>query len=230
MAKERPRIVVNFAITADGKVSTRKHTPTGFTSAEDKWRLRKIRSIGDAVLVGAGTVAADRMTMGLSDLDLRKARAKRGQQPEPIRVLISNSGRLDPKWKVFAYTSSPLLVFSTDRMSQALRSRLAPLCDLWLFNRGTVDLREMLRILRQEYQVRTMVCEGGPTLFRSLLEIGAVDELCLTWAPLLFGGKDAPTVTGLPSDFLPELVRCRLKKMEPIGDEVFLRYEVLHQR
>jgi riboflavin-specific deaminase-like protein len=229
MPKERPRIVVNFAITADGKVSTRNHTPTGFTSAEDKRRLRAIRSIGDAVLVGAGTVAADRMTMGLSDLDLRKVRTKRGQQPEPIRVLISNSGRLDPKWRVFAYTSSPLLVFSTQRMSQALRIKLAPLCDLWLFNQATVDLREMLRILRQEYRVRTMVCEGGPTLFRSLLEIGAVDELCLTWAPLLFGGKDAPSVTGLPGEFLPKLVRCRLKKMEPFDEEVFLRYQVRHR-
>lgn len=227
MPKQRPRIVVNFAITADGKVSTRNRTPTGFTSAKDKRRLREIRSIGDAVLVGAGTVAADRMTMGLSDQNLRQVRIKRGQQAEPIRVLISNSGRIDPKWKAFTYTSSPLIIFSTDRMSQALRSKLAPLCDLWLFGKGSVDLPEMLRILRQDYRVKTLVCEGGPTLFRSLLEIGAVDELRLTWAPLIFGGKDAPTVTGLPGDFLPKLMRCRLKKMETLGQEVFLSYQVL---
>jgi len=226
MAKERPRIVVNFAITADGKVSTRKRTPTGFTSPADKHRLREIRSTGDAVIVGAGTVAADRMTMGLSDPDLRKLRQKRGQPPEPLRVLVSNSGRLDPKWKVFSYTSSPLIVFSTDRMSQALRTKLASHCDLWLFRTGAVNLAEMLRILRQDYRVKTLVCEGGPTLFRSLLEINAVDELHLTWAPLIFGGQDAPSVTGLPGDFLPKLVRCRLKKMETIGQEVFLSYQV----
>ena len=227
MPRERPRIVANFAITADGKVSTRNRTPSGFTSGEDKRRFREIRSRGDAVLVGAGTAAADHMTMGLSDPALRRARKTRGQSEEPLRVVVSNSGRLDPKLKIFGYKSSPLVIFSTARMSQATRAKLAPLCDLWLFDEGTVDLAVMLAILRKDYKVRNIVCEGGPTLFRSLVKMNALDELYLTWAPVFFGGKNAPTLTGLPGNFLPKIVRGQLKKMDVVGQEVFLNYRIL---
>jgi riboflavin-specific deaminase-like protein len=226
MPRERPRIVANFAITADGKVSTRNRTPSGFTSPEDKRRFREIRSRGDAILVGAGTAAADHMTMGLSDPALRQARTARGQSPEPLRVVVSNSGRLDPKLQIFSYPTSPLLVFSTARMPQATRTRLAPLCDLWLFEENEVDLPATLAILRKDYKVRHLVCEGGPTLFRSLAELGALDELYLTWAPVIFGGRDAPTLTGLSGDFFPEPVHSQLRKIDIVGSEAYLHYRI----
>ena len=51
-----------------------------------------------------------------------------------------------------------------------------------------------------DYRVRTVACEGGASLFRALLEGGLVDQLNLTIAPYLFGGRDAPTLTGLSKD------------------------------
>ena len=63
----RPRIILNFAITVDGKVSTAKQTPSGFTSAFDKHRLLEIRSLGDALMVGKNTLQIDQMSMGLPD-------------------------------------------------------------------------------------------------------------------------------------------------------------------
>lgn len=223
---KRPRVIANFAITADGKVSTRNFTPTGFTSATDKRRLREIRSLGDALIAGAKTVSADNMSMGLSAPDLREERRARGQTSEPLRVVVSNSGALDLKGKVFQKTNSPLVIFSTRRMPENLRSKLARRADLWLFSAKKVDLAWMLQILREEHGVRTAVCEGGPSLFRALLEIQAVDELRLTWAPVIFGGAQAPTLTSLPGDFLPQTVSCQLTKMENSGGECFLTYRL----
>ena len=85
---------------------------------------------------------------------------------------------------------------------------------------------EMLRTLRREYKVRTVACEGGPTLFRSMLERGLVDQLNLTIAPYLFGGAGAPTLTGLSKGFLPASVQCALTGMRVIGDECFLTYRI----
>jgi len=76
--------------------------------------------------------------------------------------------------------------------------------------------------------VKYVACEGGPALFRSLLEQGLVDQLNLTIAPFLFGGKNAPTLTGVNIDFLPRSVRCSLKEMRVVGDECFLTYSVRH--
>ena len=89
-----------------------------------------------------------------------------------------------------------------------------------------VDLGEMLRMLRSEYGVRTLACEGGPTLFRSLLERGLVDQLNLTIAPYLFGGTDAPALTGLSKKFLPASVHCSLVDMQVTGNECFLTYKI----
>ena len=221
---KRPRLIANFALTADGKVSTRNFTPTGFTSPADKRRLQEIRSLGDALLAGGRTVAADTMSMGLSAADLREKRVARGRPPEPLRVIVSNGGALDPQGKVFQKKSRPPVVFSTHRMPASKQTALSPWCDLWLLPGKTVPLEAMLDILHRDYAVRTLICEGGPRLFRALLEIGVMDELRLTWCPLVFGGAGAPSVTGLPGDFLATIRRARLKKMEVVGGECFLTY------
>lgn len=220
----RPRVIANFALTADGKVSTRNFTPTGFTSKADKRRLQEIRSLGDALLVGASTLATDRMSMGITAGDLRKRRSSLGLQPEPLRVIVTNSGALNLSWKVFQTPGSQIIVFSTRRMPRNVRGSIAQHADLWIFDAPEVDLAATLRILRGDYRVRTVICEGGPRLFRALLEIRAVDELHLTWAPLIFGGARAPTLTGIPDQFLPATIRCRLREMRVQGDECFLTY------
>lgn len=223
---KRPRVIANFAITADGKISTRNHTPTGFTQPADKRRLQEIRALGDALLVGAATVFADTMTMRLSAEDLRDQRVARGLPAEPLRVIVSNRGEVDLKSGVFKEGGSSRIVFSTRRMPEKIQSRLAARADLWLFDAESVDLAAALHILRTDYGIRTLVCEGGPTLFRSLLEIGAVDELRLTWASVIFGGAKAPTLTSLPGKFLPKTVFARLSKMEPGEGECYLTYRL----
>jgi riboflavin-specific deaminase-like protein len=221
-----PFVAVNFAMTWDGKVSTRNLTPADFSSKHDKRHLLEIRATGDALLVGASTLAKDNMSMGLPDAGLRAARAKRGQAPWPLRVIASNSGRIDPNLKVFGKDFSPIVIYSTTRMPPRTRDALAGKAALQLHEGSAVDLKKMLLHLRSHYRVKCLICEGGPSLFRSLLAAGLVDEINLTLCPLVFGGSGAPTLTGLPRGFLPRTVTCRLTRMEVSGDECLLRYRV----
>jgi riboflavin-specific deaminase-like protein len=223
----RPFVIANFAVTADGKITTRNRTPSDFSSREDKRRLLEIRATGDAVLVGKGTVEADRMTMGMPDRSLRTERERRGQAPYPIRVILTNSGRIDPDLRVFKKGFSPIHVFSTTRMPAAVRRRLEKVCTVHRHEGDTVDLAAMLAELKAEHGVERVVCEGGATLFRSMLESDLVDELHVTLCPLVFGGSKAISLTGAAGDFLPASVRCRLAAMEVIGEECFLRYAVI---
>ena len=223
----RPFVTVNFAITWDGRVSTRKLTPSDFTSPRDKRRLSEIRAGADAVLVGASTLAADRMTMGLSDPALRAARVARKQSALPLRVIVSNSGRLSAGLRVFEKDFSPIIIFSTAKMPARTRAALAEKADLWLHESATVNLPAMLATLRAGYRVKRLVCEGGPRLFRAMLAENLVDEIHLTLAPRFFGGRAAPTLTGLPGGFLPRSTRCTLREMRVVGGECFLRYRVL---
>lgn len=221
----RPVVIANFAITADGKVATRNHTPSTFTSRRDKQELLRIRAMGDALLVGRNTVAADTMRMVLGNRKLSAARRAKGLPSEPLRVIVSNRGNIDPSWKVFRSRGGRRIVFSTTRMPDAVRRSLLPLADLHLIDAPRVPIEDVLEALREIYDVRKLVCEGGPRLFRSLSEIGAVDRLYLTIAPLVFGGSKAPSLTGLPGDFLPFIERFKLKSMRPVGGECFARYD-----
>ena len=223
----RPFVTANFAITADGRISTRNSTPADFSSPRDKRRLLEIRAACDAVLVGARTLASDTMTLGLPADDLRAARKKRGHPELPLRVVLSNSGRLDPKLRIFQKPGAPIVIFSTSRMPLRTRSALAEKADIHLHSLASVDLPLALAALRGNYKIRRLVCEGGGTLFRNLLAAGLVDELHLTLCPHIFGGRGAPTLTGIASDFLPHSTSLRLVEMLPIGDECFTRWKVL---
>jgi len=216
-------------MTADGKVSTRELSPANFTSPVDKRRFLEIRAQGDAVMVGRNTLATDTMSMTLPDEDLRKDRQARGLSPEPLRVIVSQRGRLDVSWKVFQSEGGRRIVFATDQMPETKRAELAPFCDLHLFDSEFPPLHEVLSILKRQYGVKTLVCEGGPTLLRSLIEADALDVLYLTIAPLVFGGKDAPTLTGSNSEFLEKITHCRLASMQVIGNECFLCYHIRRQ-
>ena len=224
----RPFVTANFALTWDGRISTRRHTPADFSSKADKRRLVEIRARCDAVLVSAKTAAADNMSLGLPDPALRAARTARGQREYPLRVLLTNSGRIDPTLRLFTKTFSPIVIFSTTRMPARTRAALAAKADLWLYESASVNLFAMLATLRTDYGVRRLVCEGGAQIFRALLTAGLVDELHATLCPRLFGGEKAPTLTGLTGAFLPASIPLTLKKMDVSGGECFLRYRIRH--
>lgn len=223
----RPFVAATFAITADGKITTRDFAPVDWTSREDKRHLLRMRAAGDAVLIGRSTLERDNVRLALPAGELRDERVARGEPPCPLRVIVSNQGRLDPALKIFASDISPIVIFSTTRMPRKFQKALREKATLHLSETRHVDLARMLHQLRADYGVRRVACEGGARLFRGLLALGFVDQLNLTIAPLIFGGAGAPTITGLPGDFLPATVRCRLQKMEVIGRECFAFYRLI---
>lgn len=221
----RPFVSATFAMTVDGKITTRNFTPVDFTSREDKQHLFRQRALADAVLIGHSTIERDNVRLGISE-DLRQERIERGHSPAPLRVIVSNEGKIDSQLKIFQWDVSEILIFSTERMPKEVRTALEGKATLHFSKSRDVDLAEVLKILRRDYKVRRVACEGGPTLFRSMLERGLIDELNLTIAPYLFGGADAPTVTGLSKEFLPASVHCVMKDMRVVGNECFLTYRV----
>ena len=216
-------------MTVDGKITTKNFSPIDFTSREDKLHLFRQRALADAVLIGHTSLKRDNVRLGLP-AELQQARIKRKQTPTPLRVIVSNKGRINIQLKIFQSASSPILIFSTTRMPRKTQAALGQKAALHLAESDDVDLAEMLRILRHQYNVRTAACEGGPTLFRSLLERGLVDQLNLTIAPYLFGGAKAPTLTGLGKEFLPVSVHCRLIQMRVVGEECFLTYRIRRKK
>jgi 2,5-diamino-6-(ribosylamino)-4(3H)-pyrimidinone 5'-phosphate reductase len=227
--RPRPFVVATFAMTTDGKVTTRNFVPVDFTSREDKLHLFRQRALADAVLLGHTSLKRDNVRLGIP-ADLQQARIKQKETPAPLRVIVSNKGRIDSRLKIFQSAISRILIFSTTRMPRKTQAALEGKATLHLTDCDQIDLAAMLETLHSKYKVRRLACEGGPTLFRSLLERGLVDQLNLTIAPYMFGGTKAPTLTGVSKEFLPTGVHCSLIDMRTVGDECFLTYRIKHQR
>src|SRR5262249_37871641 len=227
--RNRPFVIATFAMTADGKVTTKKFGPVDFTSREDKLHLFRQRALADAVLLGHTSLERDNVRLGVP-VEMQELRIKRGQSRSPLRVIVSNKGKIDDGLKIFQSDVSPIIIFSTRQMPSINQETLRKKATLHLTSARKVDLTAMLKTLHDQYKVRTLACEGGPTLFRSLLEHGLIDQLNLTIAPYLFGGAKAPTLTGLSKEFLPASVHCSLVSMRTVGEECFLTYQIKHTR
>ncbi|HTD16279.1 MAG TPA: RibD family protein [Chthoniobacterales bacterium] len=221
----RPRVTVHFAVTLDGKVSTPGHTPARFTSANDKKRLLQVRSENDAVMVAKGTLETDRMSLGIPDRALRDERLRRGASEEPLRVMVSASGNIRLDLPIFQYPGARIVLYTTSKIAGPKRAELEARVAIYEAGKQQVDLLYVMSHLFSHYQVRAVVCEGGPTLVRSLAEVDLIDRIVLTVAAKLFGGRLAPTLTGLPGDFLPASRHFQLVNHEISDNEFYLTYE-----
>lgn len=206
----RPRVSINLALSADGKISSVAKRPADWTSPADKQRLRDLRAGADALIVGRGTWQADRMKM-------RVRGAAEGR--EPLRCVVSRSGVFDGDHPMFESPGGPihLLVTGGDGGFSAPRSATV----------HRQSLAAFLETLLREHGVRHLHCEGGGELIRELAELDAIDEVHATLCGhTLFGGAAAPTATGRPGDWLPGARRFQLEAFEPHPgtDECFLSY------
>src|SRR5690348_13604445 len=122
-----PFVFVNFAMTADGKITTANRRVTSFSSARDREHMFELRVSADAVMAGARTVDLNPVTMGPGGAKYRRRRVRSGFREYNLRVIVSGSGTVDPNAKIFSQKFSPIIVLTTERADPkrlaALRER-----------------------------------------------------------------------------------------------------------
>lgn len=184
----RPYVVANFAATLDGHVTVGGRSgPIGDDG--DAEMFHALRGQVDAVLVGTGTLATEHYGRLAARPERRAAREALGLAPDPLGVTFTRSGALPAGIPLLADEHSTLVVYAGAEVSLASATRarveIVPYA----------DPARALAHLRSEHGVRSVLCEGGPTLLGALAAAGLVDELFLTVAPLLAGGGEAAGLT-----------------------------------
>jgi riboflavin-specific deaminase-like protein len=213
--EQRPLVAVNFAATVDGRATIAGVSgPIG--SSTDTAMLAGLRTRFDAVMIGAGTMRAERYGRPVADEAKRQARERIGLPPDPLMVIVS--GRLDLPWDapLFTEADAPVLIFTA---SEAEPPRTEAALEV-VRHDGFVNVVEALRHLRRERGVRALLCEGGPGLHNQLEGGGLVDDLFLTIAPKLAGGEAPRIVEG----DLPAVAPLELRWLLEEESELFLRY------
>lgn len=213
----RPYLVLNMVGSLDGKAALRGHT-RGLGGEADRELFHHLRTQADALLVGAGTVRTERYGRAIKSDELRAKREDEGLDPDPLMVIVS--GRLDLPADLPILQdadSSVVIATAAEHELEGTKARIEYL-------RTGDDLPLLLARLREEKGVRSVLCEGGPTLNSHLLAAGLVDELFLCVSSQLVGGTDELTiVAGRP---LLEPARAELVWLLLGEGDLFSRWRI----
>jgi riboflavin biosynthesis pyrimidine reductase len=203
-----PHCVAVMIATLDGRAAIDGRS-VALGHPADRALLRELRAEADAVLVGTGTLAAERYAALLDD-DQRARRRAAGLAEHPLVATWSRTLDIPLDVPIFSEDSTPVAVYTSSEAQGP----------------PGIDVRRVAGVgdIPADLAARDMpvvTCEGGPRLLRELAAAGAIDELLLTVAPLVAAG-DAPAILEGPG--LVEPARLRLRSVHRAGDHLFLRY------
>ena len=217
---DRPYVVTNFVLTLDGHATL--HGRSGLIGSDvDTAMLVGLRTRVDAVMIGAGTMRAERYGRIFTKPERREERERQGFAGDPLMVLVS--GRMDLPWDAPLFTDGGgkvLIVTVADEDPPPTETEV-----IVERHENEVDLRALMQTLRRDHGIRALLSEGGPRLHADMSEAGVVDELFITHAPKLGGGVGPGLVAGLEEEERPVEIAWLLAD-EATG-ELFGRYRVL---
>jgi 2,5-diamino-6-(ribosylamino)-4(3H)-pyrimidinone 5'-phosphate reductase len=223
---DRPFVYINMAATADGKITSAAREYPRFATPADRARMDRLRAEADALVVGAGTMRADDPKLHVRQEDARRYRESLGKEVALLRVLVTASGRIHSDSRFFDDADGgERIVATVEECPESVVAPLALRAEVWKLGRGRVELSEMLRRLGERGIERVLV-EGGGELNWAFVRAGLVDELYVTIAPALLGGREAPTLLEGDGFSMDDRVRLRLVEVDREGDELFCRYAV----
>jgi riboflavin-specific deaminase-like protein len=185
---------VNFVASADGAATD--HGLSGGLSGEgDKRVFDILRCLCDVVLVGAGTLRAEGYgPMRLDEPSVRFRHAT-GLAAQPVFGIVSGTLALDPESTVFTQAPAQVIVVTVEAAPSAKKKELSRVAEVIVCGEEKLDARAMIGAFARR-GLRQVLCEGGPTLFGTLLEADCVDELCLSIGPLIEAGDAHRIVAG----------------------------------
>jgi 5-amino-6-(5-phosphoribosylamino)uracil reductase len=219
----RPRTTVVLAMSADGKISDTERSHPRFGSQQDFDHLEQQVALADAVLFGAATLKAGGTAMRVLNPELIEQRLAAGKPEQPIQIVCTRTGNIDPTLKFF---QQPIPRYLLTTATGAKPWNNDPGFDHVLSTtEEKIDWHQAFEMLHR-HKIETIAVLGGGEIVAALLEADLIDELHLTLCPLLLGSKDAPNPVegaGFSQDTAPRLELLSVRRVE---HELFLHYRV----
>ena len=194
--RSRQSVRVNFVASIDG-AATDHGLSGGLSGKADKRVFDLLRRLSDVILVGAGTVRAEGYSAMRLDPASVQWRRQNGLADQPVFAIVSGTLDLDPGSPALTMAPVKAVVVTVEASSRTKKEALSRVADVLVCGHNELDVDVMLDALAKR-GLRQVLCEGGPTLFGTLLDANRVDELCLTVSPLIEGGDARRILVGTP--------------------------------
>lgn len=217
-------VLVNAAMSADGKLSTRERRQVTISGERDFERVDRLRAESDAVMVGVGTVLADDPALTVDDESLVEARVATNAPTQPARVVADSHARTPPDARILDDQAETFVLVAEAEPAEHLHVLEESGATVIVAGEERVDLPVAFGEL-ESHGVDDLMVEGGGELIFSLFADGLVDRLSVYVGSIVIGGRDAPTLAD-GDGFTAEFPELDLVDVERIDDGVVLTYVV----
>lgn len=207
----RPYVIINCAMSLDGKIALPSRIQTRISSEDDMARVYKLRNECDAVLVGIETILSDDPKLSVKDKYVPNPN-------QPYKIVIDSKCRIPSDAKVFE--NNKAIIVTTIGKSKELS------CEIIECGDDKVDLKKLLEILFQK-GIKKILVEGGGTIIWSFLRENLVDELYIFIGNIIIGGKNSPTFAdGEGVKNFNEIIKLKLSSIDQSDEGILLRYKL----
>lgn len=202
----RPFILVNCAMSSDGKIAGPERKQERISSDEDMARVKRLRLEYDGILVGAGTVIADDPHLTVKGLPYEE---------NPVRFVLDRAGRTPQDARVLDPAARTVIITGTDCQNvwdgaETIRADSLPVAMEALGSMG----------------IKSLLVEGGGETIASFFRYGLVDMYTVFVGSMVIGGRTAPTPVDGDGRAAAGSIPLRLEDSEILGDGVLLTYTV----
>ncbi|MFA6148214.1 MAG: dihydrofolate reductase family protein [bacterium] len=237
----RPYVIGNFVTTMDGVASLsipglEGGGPISGSNPHDRMVMGLLRSVADAVIVGAGTLrsvpnhlwTADHIFPALSE-PYRRLRITLGKEASPLNVIVTARGELDLGLPVFRSGAVKVLVVTNPEGARRIRGREIPPSVVIeeAGEGGAIGARAILSAVGRIIPGEILLVEGGPRLMGDFFAEKCLDEFFLTLSPQVAGRDGSVDRPGFVAGkrFAPEHpLWGTLVGVKRAGSHLFLRY------
>jgi len=216
---KRPRVIINCAMSADGKIASPIRKQMRISCDEDIERMYRLRNECDAVLVGVGTILADDPKLTVKEKYVKHLK-------QPLRVVL-DSKRRTPAHALVLNDMTETLIITAKGKEKTYKGSHIEVVGCKTDRNGFIDVECVLDFLYRK-GVRTLLVEGGGTVIWNFLKNKVVDDLYIFIGSLIIGGKDTPTVAegeGIKSE--KDSIPLRIVEVKRIGFGLLIHYQPL---
>lgn len=213
---KKPYIIINCAMSADGKIALPNKKQIRLSSKEDIKRMYQLRNNCDAVLVGIGTVISDDPKLTVKNKYVKNAK-------NPIRIVIDSKCRIPLNSHVLDNTSKTYIA-TTQKCNRKFGLNIEILkCKK--NQDGMIDLNDLLHQLKN-LGINKLMVEGGSSVIWSFLKLGFFNDIFVYLAPFIIGGKVTPTMAdGLGINDEKSKILLDIVNIKKLGEGLLIHYQ-----
>lgn len=223
-AEAKPFVIINAAMSADGKIATLERKQTRISGQLDFDRVDELKADSDAVMVGIGTILSDNPSLTVKSLERREKRRSLGLFENPARIVVDSMARTPIDADIFKKGEGKRIIAVSESAPSVKVKELANLADIIIAGNKKVDLEKLLIELKHKGINRLMV-EGGATLNWGLISKDLVDEIYTYIGNIVIGGRNAPTLVDGEGG-IGDFCRLILISCEKNEDGVLIKWKV----